>query len=173
MENAIKKQIRKEIEDTRRQELFLAYHGYNHALSRHLDISHAEMKQRIKKKVFKKEEIVSVTKFSNNTTLDQLSEMIYTCLLNNLDSITTWVQNGCCKTEEYVFEFPYPIGEGIVMGTNWNQLFPMSKINVVLEESTVKGRYFHILSAYPLPNIDEVDQIWNAKDEWQERRIRQ
>ena len=72
MENAIKKQIRKEIEDTRRQELFLAYHGYNHALSRHLDISHAEMKQRIKKKVFKKEEIVSVTKFSNNTTLDQL-----------------------------------------------------------------------------------------------------
>lgn len=162
MENAIKKQIRKEIEDTKQHELFLAYHGYNHALSRHLDVSLDEMKERIKRKVF-----------SNDIDLDRLAEMIYTCLIENLDAIVTWVQNGCCKTEEYVFEFPYPIGEGIVMGTNWNQLFPMSKINVVLEESTFKGRYFHILSAYPLPNIDEVDEIWNAKDEWQERRIRQ
>lgn len=89
MENVIKAQIRKEIEDTRSHELFLAYHGYNHALSRHLDISHNEMKERIKRKIFKKEEIVSVTKFSNDINLERLAEMIYTCLIENLDAIVT------------------------------------------------------------------------------------
>ena len=70
---------------------------------------------------------------------------------------------------EICVTFDAPIGDGIVKGTDWNKTFPMSNLRIVLKNSDIRGRLFEIITAYPVPGYDEVDQILDAMEEYGSR----
>ena len=55
--------------------------------------------------------------------------------------------------------YDHPIGDGNVKGTDWNHLFALSGICIVLQLSDRKDHFFEITTAYPIPDFDEVDEI--------------
>ena len=69
--------------------------------------------------------------------------------------------------------YDHPIGDGVVKGTDWNHLFALSGICIVLQLSDRKDHFFEITTAYPIPDFDEVDEILDAMDEYQITRIKQ
>lgn len=68
--------------------------------------------------------------------------------------------------------YDHPIGDGVVKGTDWNHLFALSGICIVLQLSDRKDHFFEITTAYPIPDFDEVDEILDAMDEYQITRIK-
>lgn len=45
----------------------------------------------------------------------------------------------------------------------------MSAIRVILAAPKKNGRYFAVKTAYPVPDMDEIDIIWDAKDEYEDK----
>lgn len=61
------------------------------------------------------------------------------------------------------------IGYGYVQRTDTTHPFQMSAIRVILAAPKKNGRYFAVKTAYPVPDMDEIDIIWDAKDEYEDK----
>lgn len=52
---------------------------------------------------------------------------------------------------------------------NTTRPFKMSAIRIILSASPVKGRLLAVRTAYPVPDSDEIDEVWEAKDEYEDK----
>lgn len=166
MNEIVKKQMIREIEELRIPELFLAYHPNSHVFSRHYNISHSELKKRTCKMPFRTDEIICMSRFTSEKK-SMITGLIADGLLKYFDDIMFWEKHNPFHALEICISFNHPIGEGVVKGTDWNHLFQLSALRIILQISDRKDRLFQITTAYPVPDYDEVDEILDAIDEYQ------
>lgn len=160
------KKLKMEIQDIVCPELFLAYHEDigGHTILRHVGVSVRELRNRVGAvKKYNKDEIISFSRFSGD--ISTVLSLIAYCLFNNLGKIEDWI--GKDSFLELIHEFPEAIGDAMVMGTDWRNLYSASCIRVILGPSKYKDRLFRIITAYPTFSLDETDLVWDAMDVWQ------
>lgn len=75
-----------------------------------------------------------------------------------------YIQNKRIAQElELDYTFSAPVAEGIAMGTDWNQMHPASSVRLVICKDNYTS--FRIVTAYPYPSFDEMDQWYDAVDQ--------
>lgn len=163
--------IEKEIEEIRTPELFLAYHPNSHVFSRHYYVTQEELQQRTCKLHFHPGEIICMSRFTE-ATKSEVTNLIADGLSLHIQEIMDWGKRDPFNALEICAFYDHPIGDGVVKGTDWNHLFALSGICIVLQLSDRKDHFFEITTAYPIPDFDEVDEILDAMDEYQITRIK-
>ena len=163
--------IEKEIEEIRTPELFLAYHPNSHVFSRHYYVTQEELQQRTCKLHFHPGEIICMSRFTE-ATKSEVTSLIADGLSLHIQEIMDWGKRDPFHALEICAFYDHPIGDGVVKGTDWNHLFALSGICIVLQLSDRKDHFFEITTAYPIPDFDEVDEILDAMDEYQITRIK-
>nr|WP_303181814.1 RNase A-like domain-containing protein [Lachnoclostridium phocaeense] len=159
-------QLMREIEDVAIPELLLAYHGERqHMLTRHMDVSLIELRNRLRHIHVEKDEIMKASRFLSNS-LAEVCTYVHTCLLQNQAKVEKWMRTGRLGKLDISCTFDHPVGECIALNTNWKDTFQESQLVVVLGESDIPGRIFQILTAYPEATPDEIDLIYDAMDQW-------
>lgn len=162
----MKEQLLREIKEMTTPELLECYNPGNHVFTRHYQMSEREMKARIRKApVPSNGELLCISRFTSDNKAE-IAAMVAKCLLDESDTIMKWYKLNPFQPYEAKKTFDHTIGEGIVKGTDWNHLFPLSKLYVVIRLSDIRGRLFQIVTAYPAPSFDEVDDIYDAIDAW-------
>lgn len=167
----ITNQLLREIDDLGNKELFRAYHPA-HMEERHIYIDDNGLRQRLKNIPFTENELCLFSRFYGKT--EKVLPMIQKCIRQNIGALEKWDPYQTALVLHA--DFPEPIGTGLVKGTDWNVPFPMSRIRVVLENADIRGRLFKVVTAYPVPDMDEIDDIWDAIDTFsieQRRRHRE
>lgn len=160
----IETQLTREIKEAGVKELFLSYHSKSHALERHCGLSHMDLKNRIRKIPYQEDDITVMSRFTEDES--GIVSLIQSCLESNFKGIRFWLESGNGNALELVKPFHHPVGDGIVKGTDWNVLHPMSSVRVMIAPSDIRGRLFKVITAYPVPDMDECDEIWDSIDEW-------
>lgn len=155
----ITKQLLQEIEEIQDKALFYTYLSFN-LDEQHIFVDSNALRQKLRMLPVYGDEMCMYSHFFGCT--DDVLPLIQTCVQENLQYLGKW--NPCHTALVLHSDFPKPIGTGIVKGTDWNTLFPMSRIRVILEKSKTPERSFHIVTAYPVPNTDEMNKIWDAMD---------
>lgn len=124
-----------------------------------------DLLQRLCRIKIEKDEIILCTKFSE--PLDEVLNLIHDCILKNTRDIEKW---NPLKTD-LVLHMPLGkvIGYGYVQRTDTTRPFKMSAIRIILSASPVKGRLLAVRTAYPVPDSDEIDEVWEAKDEYEDK----
>lgn len=157
-------QILREFQDITTPELFRTYHptGYSHLMERHINKSLKDLKARLRKIPFNPDgDLTIMSRFNEDIDEQKALDMAYQCLLANENEIRKWAKKITPK-KDFIFEFPTPIGDGIVKGSDWNKTHKFSAICVVLGPSNRDGRLFEIISIYPTPGFEEIDEVWEA-----------
>lgn len=162
----LSKQLYREIEELQVKELFRAYNP-DHMERKHIHIlvTDGDLLQRLCRIKIEKDEIILCTKFSE--PLDEVLNLIHDCILKNTRDIEKW---NPLKTD-LVLHMPLGkvIGYGYVQRTDTTRPFKMSAIRIILSASPVKGRLLAVRTAYPVPDSDEIDEVWEAKDEYEDK----
>lgn len=140
-----------------------------HIFVEHFDVDDEYLKYRAKKQCFYKGILQVISRFAPEMSKREIVNLVLSCLKNNQEEIIDWQKNDPHTKKELLFCCHKQIGEGIVLGADWNQKFPFSNICVVLTSSH-GNNLFDILTAYPCPDIDETDKCWTARREWAKRR---
>lgn len=164
------RQFIRETEDCTNKYLFQSYHrvGYEHLLERHLDIPVKVLQKRLAPIPFDAGNIQHMTRFNKGTTVEEVLEMIRDCLLANEEEIMKHLKRKSVA-KEFTLCFDHKIGEGLVKGADPKKLISMSGIGIAVGPSDHNGRLFEIISVYCIPNIDEIDDCWDAIEEWQSK----
>lgn len=171
MNEIIKNQIYREIEELRVPELFLAYHPHSHVFTRHYNISHSDLKKRVLKIPFRTDEIICMSRFTGSEKAD-ITNLIADGLIQHIQDILSWGKKDPYHALEICVSYGYPIGDGVVKGTDWNHLFHLSALRIILQIADRKDRLFQITTAYPIPDYDEVDEILDSIDDYQTLKFR-
>lgn len=140
----LSKQLYREIEELQVKELFRAYNP-DHMERKHILVTDGDLLQRLCRIKIEKDEII----------------------LKNTRDIEKW---NPLKTD-LVLHMPLGkvIGYGYVQRTDTTRPFKMSAIRIILSASPVKGRLLAVRTAYPVPDSDEIDEVWEAKDEYEDK----
>ncbi len=164
-------QIKREMEEILNVYLFRTYNpvGYEHIAERHMEINLKDLQKRLSKIPFDKYgDIQSMSRFLKGMSMEQVCTMIYGCMSANEKNIRTFLSgNTVGKARDYYMDFPHPIGEGIVKGTDECSFFEMSRLCVIVGHSDNDERKMEIISAYPVFAYDEIDDVIDAVEEWQ------
>ena len=155
----ITKQLLQEIEEIQDKALFYTYLSFN-LDEQHIFVDSNALRQKLRMLPVYGDEMCMFSHFFGGS--DDVLPLIQTCVQRNLQYLEKW--NPCHTALVLHTDFPKPIGTGIVKGTDWNTLFPMSRIRVILQKSKIPGRAFRIATAYPVPNVEEMNEIWDAMD---------
>lgn len=99
--------------------------------------------------------------------MQEIVDAIYECIKKNLKDLEKWDP----YKEDRILNLSLGkvIGYGYVQRTDTTHPFQMSAIRVILAAPKKKGRYFAVKTAYPVPDMDEIDIIWDAKDEYEDK----
>ncbi|MCQ4774960.1 hypothetical protein NE634_14675 [Lacrimispora saccharolytica] len=163
----ITKQLQQEIEEIRDKVLFYTYHSSN-LDEQHILVDTNALRQKLRMLPVYGDEICMYSHFFG--CADDVLPLIQTCVQQNLQYLEKWNPSNTALVLHS--NFPKPIGTGIVKGTDWDTLFPMSRIRVILEKSKISGRTFRIATAYPVPNMEEMDAIWDAMDAFSAQQVK-
>lgn len=160
--------IEREIEEILDENLFLTYHEHKgHCLTEHL-LSDKDLRQKLwnMPKPADENDIVMATRFYSR---EQALKAIYEALSAHVDEIREWRKNLLYPYLEISHTDTKPTGEGICKNTDKN-LIAVHGTRVILIANDNEGRAFYIRTAYPVRTYDDVDVIYDAMDEWQERK---
>ena len=163
----ITKQLQQEIEEVRDKMLFSTRHSSNLS-EQHIFADTNALRQKLRMLPVYGDEMCMYSHFFGCT--DDVLPLIQTCIQENLPYLEKW--NPCHTALVLHNDFPQPIGTGIVKGTDWNTSFPMSRIRVLLGKSKTPERSFRIVTAYPVPNMEEMDAIWDAMDAFSAQQVK-
>lgn len=114
-----------------------------------------------------------ISRFDNeNLSKRDVITFILRCLENSLsvDKIVEWQGTNPHEKLELTFSCGKIIGDGIVLGTDWKEKHSFSNLCVVLKSSMRGNNLFEIVTAYPVPDLDQADKCWEARYKWDESR---
>lgn len=98
--------------------------------------------------------------FSVETLVSCIKEIFW----EDREDVEKYIQNKRIAQElELDYTFSAPIAEGITMGTDWNVMHPASAVRLVICKDNYTS--FRIVTAYPYPSFDEMDQWYDAVDQ--------
>ena len=163
----ITKQLLQEIEEIQDKALFYTYLSFN-LDEQHIFVDSNALRQKLRLLPVYGNEMCIYSRFFGFT--DDVLPLIQSCIQANLQYLEKW--NPCHTALLLHNDFPQPIGTGIVKGTDWNTSFPMSRIRVILGKSKTPERSFRIVTAYPVPNMEEMDAIWDAMDAFSAQQVK-
>ena len=155
----ITKQLQQEIEEIQDKVLFSIHHSSNLS-EQHIFADTNALRQNLRLLPVYGDEMCMFSHFFGGS--DDVLPLIQTCVQRNLQYLEKWNPRNTALVLHT--DFPEPIGTGIVKDTDWNTLFSMSRIRVILGKSKISERTFRIVTAYPVPNIEEMNEIWDAMD---------
>lgn len=165
MSKNICNQMMREIEEIKSVELFRAYHDAAHMERRHVQIDDNGLRRRLFKFALVPDEPIISSRFT--IPMQEIVEDIHSCILSNLKELDNW--DVYRKDLALVFPVGKVIGHGFIQRTDTTHAFPMSAVRVILSAPVRKGRLFCIKTAYPVPDMDEIDLVWDAKDAYEEK----
>lgn len=163
----ITKQLQQEIEEICDKALFYTYHSSS-LNEQHILVDTNALRQKLRLLPVYGDEMCMYSRFFG--CADDVLPLIQTCIQGNLQYLEKW--NSCNTALVLHTDFPEPIGTGIVKGTDWNTLFQMSRIRVIMEKSKTPERSFRIVTAYPVPNMNEMNEIWDAMDAFSVQQVK-
>ncbi len=164
----ITKQLQQEIEEIRDKALFYTYHSSSLS-EQHIFVDSNALRQKLRLLPnYNSNEMCMYSRFYGHT--DDVLPLIQTCVQENLQYLEKWNPRNTALVLHT--DFPEPIGTGIVKDTDWNTLFSMSRIRVILGKSKISERTFRIVTAYPVPNIEEMNEIWDAMDDFSIQQVK-
>ena len=134
----------------------MGIYGCKHAVKEHVWTGKAHMIAKLKKNVksMREEPFAYACMFFS---VDTLVSCIKEILWENREDVEKYIQNKRIAQElELDYTFSAPIAEGIAMGTDWNQMHPASSVRLVICKDNYTS--FRIVTAYPYPSFDEMDQ---------------
>jgi hypothetical protein len=165
----LKEKIREAIIEIRDPMLFKALHWKGHMCERHI-LTNEEMRETIKRRTALPDEddILMVTRFNN---LEEALELTAQTLENNIDNIVEWIKSDIEDTMVFTTTFSDPTGDGLVKNADWTNFIPVHGVNVVLtRKSCMIGQPFVITTSYPVRVFEDIDNIYDAIDEYAERK---
>ena len=165
MSKNICSQMMREIEEVKSVELFRAYHDAVHMEARHVMIDDNGLIRRLFKFPLVPDELIISSRFT--IPMQEILDTVYSCIMASLKEVDNWDISRC----DLAFTFPVGkvIGHGFIQRTDTTHPFDMSAIRVILSEPIKRGRLFCIKTAYPAPDMDEVDLVWDAKEAYEEK----
>ena len=165
----LKKKIREQISDIRNPILFKALHWKGHMHERHL-LTNEEMREVIKRRapLENEDDIVMVTRFNS---FEEALELTAQTLEENVEKIAEWLMDDCSEIMEFTSRFPYPTGDGLIKNADWTNFVPVHGVNVVLcKGSCIPGQSFVVTTSYPIRTFEDIDNIYDAIDDYTEKR---
>ena len=163
----ITKQLQQEIEEIQDKVLFSIHHSSNLS-EQHIFADTNALRQNLRLLPVYGDEMCMFSHFFGGS--DDVLPLIQTCVQRNLQYLEKWNPRNTALVLHT--DFPEPIGTGIVKDTDWNTLFSMSRIRVILGKSKISERTFRIVTAYPVPNIEEMNEIWDAMDDFSIQQVK-
>lgn len=122
----------------------MGIYGCKHAVKEHVWTGKAHMIAKLKKNVKPMQEepfVYACMFFSAETLISCVKEILW----EDREDVEKYIQNKRIAQElELDYTFSAPIAEGIAMGTDWT---------------------FRIVTAYPYPSFDEMDEWYDAVDQ--------
>lgn len=160
--------IAREIDEILDPIIFDASHELKgHCLFEHV-ISDRDLK--LKLKYMRKAQYGEIVIASRFFSKEQARKVIYMLLKKNESAIITWRKELDEPYLEIEGNFREAIEEGIAKNTDFNNLFPLHRLRVVLVKGDSIGRAFYIKTAYPVNSISDNEAIYNAMDNWAEKK---
>ncbi len=140
----------------------------NHIFYEHYKVTDNFLRRKAIRQKKVPEILQPITRFDPILGKREIVALILSCLKDpmNVNEIIDWQASSPHEKLELTFSCGKVIGDGIVIGTDWNVKHSFSDICVVLKPSTRGNNLFEILTAYPVPDLDESDECWDARDEW-------
>lgn len=141
----------------------MGIYGCKHAVKEHVWTGKAHMIAKLKKNVKSMQEepfVYACMFFSAETLISCVKEILW----EDREDVEKYIQNKRIAQElELDYTFSAPIAEGIAMGTDWNQMHPASSERLVICKDNYTS--FRIVTAYPYPSFDEMDEWYDAVDQ--------
>lgn len=138
-------------------------YGCKHAVKEHVWTGKTHMIAKLKKNVKSMREepfAYACMFFSVETLVSCIKEILW----ENREEVEKYIQNKRLSQElELDYTFSEPVAEGIAMGTDWNVMHPASAVRLVIDKSNYTS--FRIVTAYPYPSFDEMDEWYDAVDQ--------
>jgi len=163
--------IKKEIQEITNKEIFMATHeSFGHCLTEHL-LNDKELRDKLYMMPRPRDEfdIVMATRFfSEEDALAKIQEG----LEKSYKKIVNWRKDLMNPYLELQITFETPVGEGIVKNASFNKMLKVHGLRIILIAGDKLGRSFYIKTAYPMRSINDIDEIYEAIDEWQMKKKR-
>lgn len=138
-------------------------YGCKHAVKEHVWAGREHMIAKLRKNIKPMQEepfIHACMFFSAETMISCIKEVLW----ENREEVEKYIQNKRLSQElELDYTFSEPVAEGIAMGTDWNVMHPASAVRLVIDKSNYTS--FRIVTAYPYPSFDEMDEWYDAVDQ--------
>lgn len=138
-----------------------------HIFDNHYNVSREFLRERYKngKFHFIPDEIQAISRFDNSLLSEEdVVCMIKKCILNNTEVLQKHLIDNPCKRRQLYVDFDFAIGDGIIIGADWNKIFRFSRLCVIVVASKNPNYPFDIITAFPTPGLDEIDDCWDAID---------
>ena len=165
MSKKLSSQMLREIEELNTVELYRAYHNSVHMEKYHVRIDDNWLRNRLFQGPAVPDELIISSKFT--IPMQEIVDGIYACIMKNIKDLENWN----VYREDLALSIPLGkvIGYGFVQRTDTTHPFQMSAIRVILSAPVRRGRLFYVKTAYPVPDMDEVDEVWDAKEAYEEK----
>lgn len=138
-----------------------------HIFDNHYNVSEKFLRERYRKGNFHfiPDEIQTISRFDSNLLSEEaVVRLIKECISSNIEVLLKHLADNPCKRKQLYVDFDFIIGDGIVVGADWNKIFPFSRLCVIVAASKNPNYPFDIITAFPTPGLDEVDDCWEAID---------
>lgn len=114
------------------------------------------------------DDIVMVTRFLSE---DNAIQLIADTLSANISDIESWLLSDTDKDYVAYATFDHITGDGLVKNTDWTKPIPVHGVHVIIRKD-FKDIYksFNIVTAYPIRTMYDVDDIYDAIEEYINRK---
>lgn len=141
----------------------MSIYGCNHAREEHVWNGKKHMISKLKRNIRPMGEepfVHACMFFSAETMVFCIREVLW----ENRKELEAYLQNKrISQNLEMDYTFSEPVAKGIAMGTDWNQQHPASSIRLVICRDNYTS--FRVITAYPYPSFDEMDEWYDAVDQ--------
>ncbi len=164
--------LEREIQEITDEKIFFAIHeAYGHCLAEHI-LTDKELSNKLydmpKPKSY--DDIVMATRFYSK---ESALNFIQSGMLREIDKVKQWRAKLMYPFLELSVTFKEPVGEGIIKNADHKKKVPVHGLRIILIVGDKMGRAFYIKTAYPIRVFEDIDNIYDAIDEWQEKKKEQ
>lgn len=141
----------------------------NHIFYEHYDVSDNYLRRKAAHQKFIPAILQPISRFDRNVLNKRdVIALVIACLKDpsNVKKVLEWQEYKPHEYVELTLACGKVIGSGIVLGTDWNETHYFSNICVVLKSSIKGNNLFEIVTAYPVPDLDQSDRCWKARSRW-------
>lgn len=184
----IRQRLVKEISDIRCEYLYACYHEGRggHSQEMHCGLSHLDLVLRAREAARERRsggrrrlsheadglpaELSVFSRFYGDR--EKMCSLIADTLMDSVDELMPFINSGQKKIHAYK-TFPSPVGDCVLEEGDWDKLYPISMVCVVVVHSDMDDRLFRVKTAFPNAStewgedgLSEVDRLYNELENY-------